>query len=198
MGGKKFKDYARDKYQVDMTQDEAFEARNAFFGTYSGLQPWHERQRRLVHKFGYVRSIIGRKRNLPEIYSKDQGTMAEAERQAINSPVQGFGSDLDVFSLIRIRKEISYDICRPVGTVHDAILMMVKIEHLAEVVPQIVKIMTDNKTVEETFKCPPITIPIEVEVKAGAWGKGTVIYDDKNGVIMDKIKEVQESFKEAV
>lgn len=191
MGGKKFKDYARDKYQVDMTQEEAFESRDAFFSTYAGLQPWHERQRRLVHKFGYVRSIIGRKRNLPEIYSRDQGTMAEAERQSINSPVQGFGSDLDVFSLIRIRKEISYEICRPIGTIHDAILVMVKIEHLGKVVPEIVRIMTDNKTVEKTFNCPPITIPIEVEVKAGAWGKGTVIYDDKNGLMMDKIIELK-------
>lgn len=191
MGSKKFKDYARDKYQVDYTQVEAQEARNQFFSTYTGLQPWHQRQRLLVHKFGFVRSPIGRKRRLPEIESTDQGTMAEAERQSINSPVQGFGSDLDVISLIRISNTISHEWCRPVGTIHDAILIEVRIDKLHEVAPVVVDIMKDNEYIEREFDCDPFTVPLEVELSVGAWGKGETVYDDKKGFMMDKVKEIQ-------
>lgn len=191
MGWRKFKDYARDKYGVIMTEDEAREARELFFELYAGLKPWHQRQRDLVHKFGYVRSILGRKRRLPEVFSTDQGTMAEAERQAINSPVQGFGSDLDVQSLIRIRKEIPRDICRAVGTIHDAILMYVRPWALDKVVAKVVDIMKDHKHIEKLFKTVPITVPIEVEVKVGPWGKGEVIYDDEHGLITDTIEKYQ-------
>lgn len=193
MGAPKFRDYARDKYQTIYSEQEAVQARKAFFNTYSALPLWHERQRRLVHKFGYVRSLIGRKRNLPEIYSNHHGTMAEAERQSINSPVQGLGSDLNLFSLVRINRELDPQYIKPVGTVHDAILMMVKTEKLHEICPKVAEIMMDSKTVEKVFKTVPITIPLEVEMKAGPWGKGAarVIYDENHGVMLDVIKDIQ-------
>lgn len=191
MGWRKFRDYARDKYGVDYTEQEAKAIRKAFFEVYSYLHPWHERQRKLVRKFGYVRSWIGRKRNLPEIYSNDEGTQAEAERQAINSPVQGLGSDLNLFSLVRINRELDLRYILPIGTVHDAILFMVRLDKLHQISPQVQKIMMDSKTIEKTFKTAPITIPLEIEMKAGPWGAGEVIYDENDGLKMDVIKKLQ-------
>jgi len=93
MGWRKFVDYARDSYGVVVTDDEAQESRERFFETYRGLRPWHDRQRRLVRSYGRVQSPIGRVRHLPDIESGDEEVRKEAERQAINSPVQSLASD---------------------------------------------------------------------------------------------------------
>src|SRR5690606_7048884 len=95
MGAAKFRDYAKVKYGVDLTEEEAYEFRERFFELYPLLPEWHERQRRFVTTHGYVRTPIGRKRRLPEIMSNDKGLRSGAERQAVNSPVQGAASDLD-------------------------------------------------------------------------------------------------------
>lgn len=171
MGAPKFREYARDKYGVDLTDEEAVQFRARFFDLYPGLPLWHDRQRRLVQKFKYVRSPIGRKRRLPEIDSPDRAVRGEAQRQAINSPVQSFASDLALFSLVRITQEFPPEKVRVVGTVHDAVLFTVKSEYLKEVIPRVHAIMTDMEVVERTFKVR-VPVPIEVDIKIGPWGSG--------------------------
>jgi DNA polymerase-1 len=179
MSAKKFREYARDKYGVDLNEEEAFEFRKRFFDLYPDLLSWHERQRRIVAKYKYVRSPIGRMRRLPEIDSPDKGVKAEAERQSINSPVQGFASDLCLYSLVRISREIPRNKFKPIGLVHDALLGLVKEEYLDEVCNQVKAIMIDSKTVEQVFNTQ-ITVPIEVELKYGAWGSGIVWEKNKS------------------
>lgn len=171
MGARKFHDYARDKYGVELTDGEAVEFREKFFDLYDGLPSWHERQRRLVKRYGYVRNPLGWKRRLPDINSPDKMKRAEAERQAINSPVQGMASQLAELSMIRIKKEIPRDQIRVSGLVHDAILGMIKAEYLEETLPKIQYIMTDVKDIKKKFGVD-ITVPLEVDIKTGAWGMG--------------------------
>ena len=102
MGWRKFKIYARDNYGVDLTDKEAEQWRDRFFQAYHSLPKWHSKQRRIVQSMGQVRSPIGRLRRLPDIYSTDKSKRAEAERQSINSPVQGFGSDLTILGMSEI------------------------------------------------------------------------------------------------
>ena len=192
MSAKKFREYARDKYGVDYTEEEAIETRQRFFESYFALPTWHDRMRRIVKKYGYVRSLVGRKRNLPDIYSSDKKLAAEAERQAINSPVQGLGSDFNIFSLVRIAHTLDMERVKIIGTVHDAILFEVRNDYLEEAVPVIVDIMTDMEHIEKVFKTQ-ITVPIDVEVKAGPWGSGEVVYDDINGVNFKRLKELSKS-----
>jgi DNA polymerase-1 len=171
MSAGKFKDYARDKYQVNLTDKEARDFRARFFELYPVLLNWHERQRQLARKFKYVRSPIGRKRRLPEVDSPDKKLSSEAERQAINSPVQGTASDLCMFSMIRLCKEFKPDVFRPIGLVHDATLSMVRNDRLYEIAGRIKEVMQDMDTVEKVFGCR-ITVPIVADVKIGPWGKG--------------------------
>jgi len=171
MSAKKFKLYARDKYQVKLSDIEAKQFRAKFFELYPVLLNWHERQRQFVRKFKYVRSPLGRKRRLPEIDSPEKSVAAEAERQAINSPVQGTASDLCVFAMIRLSKEFGPEVFRPIGLVHDATLSMVRNDRLYEIAARIKKVMEDMDTVEEVFGCK-ITVPIVADVKLGPWGKG--------------------------
>lgn len=175
MGWRKFIVYARDKYGVIFTEVQSKRARKRFFDQYYGLPKWHDRQRNLVHTLGQVRTLTGRIRHLPTIYSPEKGIMAEAERQAINSPVQGLASEFLSMSAIEIHKRLpDQSWFRPFGTIHD--------EHLSRVRED--RVMEAAKVVQEVMEDPPIihelgihlTIPLEVELSVGpSWGETKVL-----------------------
>lgn len=121
MGWRKFIGYAKTQYGVVFTEEEAQHIREAFFDRYSALPEWHMAMREFAHRNGYVRSYSGRIRHLPMIDSEDSGVQSEAERQAINSPVQEFGSALGVMALGRLNEEIDHRYLVPIAFVHDAI-----------------------------------------------------------------------------
>lgn len=174
MGWRKFKQYAKEKYAAEFTDKEAQGARRAFFRKYSSLPSWHARQRRIAHELGYVRSILGRKRRLPEIYSTEEGTVAEAERQAINSPVQSVPPDFSGLAINRLSQlpgfweEIYW-----VGQIHDALAFECRGDMVEKWCPLIQDAMI-NLPLDDLFNIE-VSVPIEVEVKVGdRWGQGTV------------------------
>lgn len=170
MSYRKLTIYARDKYEVIITDNQSKQFRNRFFGKYSGLLPWHDRVRRLVAGEGRVRSPIGRIRRLPEIYSPDEGLRKQAERNAINSPVQGFASDLKLMSLVEIDRVINWSDCKIVGEVHDAILGMVRKEK-ADFYLKKIKAIMESPPLLKKFGVK-IPFPIVADVEIGPWGKG--------------------------
>lgn len=190
MGWSKFKLYARDNYGVSLTDKEAQQWREKFFETYHGLPPWHSKQRRIVKSLGQVRSPIGRLRRLPDIYSSDKGKRAEAERQSINSPVQGFGSDLTILGMSEImgnaeyyHKEYVLDKSQffVIGTVHDATLFEVKNEYLHEFCWKAKAILEDPKALSEVFHFES-DVPIVADVAVGkSWGAGIELHMEKGG-----------------
>lgn len=170
MWWKKFRVYADQNYGVQVSESEAKAYREAFFRQYTGLGPWHDRQRRLVRNLGYVKSPTGRVRHLPTIMSTDEGVQAEAEREAINSPVQGFASDLTVLSMVLIHAELDPKKARIIGNVHDSIMLEVR-EEVAEEVARRVKHIMEHLPIKELFGFVP-TVPIEADVTIGQhWGE---------------------------
>ncbi len=174
MGWRKFIETAFNNYGSVFTETEAQGARIAYFDLFPGLLPWHAKQRRLVNEYGRVVSPLGRVRHLPDIYSPDQGVRAEAERQAINSPVQGFGSDLAVISMIEINRQLrekgwdQYAHC--LGLVHDAINFEIRDDYVARVIPIIKNTMEDMDLVYRKFGTV-VDIPIIADVAIGQhWG----------------------------
>ena len=171
MWWKKFKLYARDNYGVTVTDLEAQQSREAFFQLYSDFDPWHKRQRSYARRHGFVPSLAGRKRRLPAARSPyDTPQRREAERQSINSPVQSFANDINLMALLQLCKEFPRSIVRVVGTVHDAILLMVKEEYCKQVHDRLLEIMSGP----ELFKVFDITldVPIEADANIGPWGAG--------------------------
>jgi DNA polymerase I-like protein with 3'-5' exonuclease and polymerase domains len=170
MWWKKFKIYARDNYGVIVTDQQAQDSRKAFFALYSRLEEWHKRQKKYARRNGYVRSLSGRKRRLPNaMLAHDCPERGDAERQAINSPVQSFASDLNLMILIQLVREFPDDV-RPVGTVHDAILVEVRKEAVAKVYKRWLEIMEHPSALDElNIK---IRVPIKGEIKIGPWSKG--------------------------
>jgi DNA polymerase-1 len=181
MSWRKFIQTAFENYGSHFNEHEARGAREAYFALYPKLLPWHAKQRSLVNKYGKVTSPIGRVRHLPDVYSPDPGVRAEAERQAINSPVQGFASDLALFSMIHINrqfKELSLP-ARCVGLVHDAINFEIRNDAVRQALPIIKDTMEDMDAVQKTFGVY-VDVPIVADLKAGQhWGDSVELSEEQ-------------------
>jgi DNA polymerase I-like protein with 3'-5' exonuclease and polymerase domains len=172
MGWRKFTMTAWETYGVRVTEEEAVAFRKAFFDQFPGLVPWHAKQRRLAHTFGRVETPMGRVRHLPDIYSPDRGVASEAERQAINSPVQGFASDMCALSMVLLAKKFRSQGVRayPIGTVHDAVNWEIHGDDLEIALPQI-RYTMENLPLEELFGVV-MDVPIVADCKVGQrWGQ---------------------------
>lgn len=162
---------AWNNYGVAVTPEESVAFRKAYFQQFPDLIEWHRRQRRLVNKFKRVESPIGRIRHLPDVDSANREVKNGAERQAINSPVQSFASDMAIMALITITREFKKRglKARSVGTVHDAINFEVPVEELEEAMP-IIKHHMENPPIEEWFGVT-LDVPIIGDVAVSRmWG----------------------------
>ena len=170
MGWKKFREYAEQKYGLVVNDQQAKAMRKRFCETYPGLVEWHKRQRRIVRNLGEVRTFTGRIRHLPQIESPDQGLAAEAERNAINSPVQGFGAEMILMSLVEVNEYFQNDIVKLGGTIHDAMVGIVKEEYALEAMSRIKAIMESPRIMREFGIELPL--PVIADVTLGNWGVG--------------------------
>lgn len=172
MREKKFIETAKLKYGFEPTFQEASDYREGFFNLYSRLPEWHKKQVRLVHLSGHVRNLAGRKRRLPGIYSGDRSLSSEAERQAINSPVQGYIGDHKTMALIEVHETFDRETeLRVVGEVHDSILLWVREGRVDELLPRVARIMENPKLVQEFGIELPV--PIVADFEVGPWGDGS-------------------------
>lgn len=172
MGAPKFVHTAFTKYDLRFSVEEAQEIRKAFFQEYSNLPRWHAKQRRLANKYKRVSSPLGRIRHLPDIDSSDRGVKGEAERQAINSPVQSFASDLTQLSMILVNRKLrrlgieGYVI----GTVHDSLLFEIRDDYVAQALP-IIKDTMEHLPLKRLFGVE-VDLPIISDIGVGRnWGQ---------------------------
>jgi DNA polymerase-1 len=179
MGWRKFIETAFNNYGAVFNEAEAQGYRKAYFDLFPDLVRWHERQRRLVREYGRVQSPLGRVRHLPDIYSPEKGVQAEAERQAINSPVQGFASDMALLSMTLINAEFRRQgiAGNCLGLVHDAINFEIRDDDLWRALPIIKDIMEDPTPLRKKFGTV-LTIPIIADLKIGRhWGDAHEVQD---------------------
>lgn len=168
MSAKTFVDYAKG-YGLNITEEQSEGFRNNFFEAYPRLLPWHEECKEYARKNGHTWSPIGRKRFLPDINSSNWSNRGQAERQSVNSGVQGFASDMCISALsdIVFSDIIEHERCKVLGSVHDAILFEIRDDYVEEVVP-IVKEMMEHPSIIDGIDIP-IPIIADVEVHQ-AWG----------------------------
>lgn len=166
-------------YGIHFSPDEAEATRVAFFQAYPDLLVWHAKQRRLVKQFGRVESPMGRVRHLPDIYSPDRGVQAEAERQAINSPVQAMASDMLIFGMTLVAEQFRLQNvdAQVIGTVHDACNFQIHEKHMARALP-LIKHTFETLPMEEAFGVR-LNVPIIADLKAGHhWGDAVELSED--------------------
>ena len=167
MQAKKFVAYARDSYGQEFTQQEAEHVRNLFFAKYARLLPWHKEQEELCEMQGGVSNLFGRFRKLPLIYSSNKWERASAARRAINTPVQGSGSDLLISAATQINKELK-GIAWIGATVHDSIIGECHIEDKDYVDEVIRRIMLHPKVLDDFGV--ELRVPLDIDIGWGPWG----------------------------
>jgi len=145
-----FREYAWNSYGVSMSEEEAFNTRNAFFDLYSRLLPWHTEAKKFAKVRSYVRSPLGRVRHLPLINSPDRESRSKAERQAINSPIQATLSDMMQMAMVSIDRQYGNEDIRTFMMTHDSLSLYVPIERAVEWSPRLRDIM-ENLPLKKDF-----------------------------------------------
>lgn len=168
MVAKTFVAYARN-YGLNLTLEDSEKIRADFFNAYPRLLVWHEECKEFARQHGYIESPIGRKRWFDNINGYDFKKRSADERQAINSPVQGFGSDLCTSALADIvfSKELDHTIFNVLASVHDAILFEIRDDYVDELVPKL-KYMMEHPSIIDGIDVP-IPLVADVEVSQ-SWG----------------------------
>ena len=92
--------------QTTLSRSEAAEIIKSYFQTYPGIHEYIETQKEFARKHGYVETMMGRKRYLKDINSRNAVVRGHAERNAVNAPIQGSAADIIKIAMIRIHDEL--------------------------------------------------------------------------------------------
>ncbi len=145
---------------ADISFNEAREFIARYFAAFSGIKEYMTVSKALAKKQGYIETLFGRKRPLPEINSPLQMVRAQAERMAINMPIQGTEADLIKLAMIEVAKEL------PKVSKDSKVLLQVHDELVLEVPEKDVKKVA-NLVLETMQNVEQIGCPIVVDAKAG-------------------------------
>lgn len=121
------------KSGIIVTPEEAQKEMDIFFGQHPKLKTFLKKQEKFLRKNGYLVSLFGRKRRLPQIYSNDKGEEAYALRLALNFPCQSAASDMCLFGSILIyylMRQGKLPSTKSVCLVHDANYQITKPENI--------------------------------------------------------------------
>ena len=147
--------------QLDIKRGEAKKIIEAYFKQYNGLKSYMDETVEFAREHGYVKTLLGRKRQLRDINSRNALARTGAERVAVNTPIQGTAADLMKLAMIEIHKvfkERNFK-SRMILQVHDELVFDVHKEELEIVQP----------IIEEKMKnaIPNLKVPLLVESGTG-------------------------------
>jgi DNA polymerase-1 len=157
--------------RANIPRDEAQAFINNYFATYSGISYYMLHIRETARQKGYVSTLLGRRRWIPELEARNPSLRAAGERMAINMPIQGTAADIIKIAMIRLAGRLRDQgvRARMVLQVHDELLLEVPRSELAAVAPVV------RETMEHAL---PLDVPLDVELKSGDdWEAMTPIAD---------------------
>lgn len=143
-----------------MSFDESREYLDKYFTQHPAIAKYIEDTKALVAQQGYVESLFGRRRNLPDIQSGMPAVRAAAERAAINMPVQGTASDIMKLAMIDVAAAIT------AGKIQATMLLQVHDELVFEV--DEAKVKREAQKIKESMEhVYAMKVPLVVDVSAG-------------------------------
>lgn len=147
------------------SREEAQSFLNAYFNTFTRLAEYLEDTKAFARETGYTETLFGRRRQFPGITSSAPFIRAQAERMAINAPIQGTQSDVMRVAMIHIDEYLTkvdkHDEARVLLQVHDELVIEIKTDTLAHHIPRLADCMRDVLTLEQT-KGVPILVDVAV------------------------------------
>tara|TARA_B100000745_G_scaffold300172_1_gene253098 strand:+ start:698 stop:3034 length:2337 start_codon:yes stop_codon:yes gene_type:complete len=154
------------KKAIDSTQAEAQEYLNEYFSKYHKLSEYLEHTKGNARKFGYTETMFGRRRHFEGINSSLPFVRAQAERMALNAPIQGTQSDIIKIAMVKVDeflKKEGHD-AHLVLQVHDELVYEMKDPSIA---PKIKEIMENAVPLTDTND-----VPLKVDGAIGDnWGE---------------------------
>lgn len=149
---------------TELSREEAALFIKSYFEKYSGVKEYLDRTKKEAAEKGYVQTILGRRRYIPEINSTNAQVRMAAERMAINMPVQGTSADIIKVAMIQLQHEMDKQGLEAmmILQVHDELLFELprnEEEKLKELVLQIMP------------NAIKLSVPLKVDIKTGkSWG----------------------------
>ncbi|HVR40876.1 MAG TPA: DNA polymerase, partial [Thermoanaerobaculia bacterium] len=145
--------------ELNISTAQAKDWIEAYFARYPKIQEYLDRTLVEARSSGKVTTLFGRVRYIPEIHNRSFTVRGNAERMAINAPIQGTAADLLKLAMIALEKKLERTRAQMLLTVHDEIVIEAE-ETSAADVAGIVK-----ETMETIF---PLAVPLAVDAH---WGK---------------------------
>ncbi len=133
---------------------------NTYFATYSGISYYMLAIKEQARTQGFVTTLLGRKRHIPELAARNPTLRAAGERMAINMPIQGTAADIVKIAMIRLDERLRSGgfLARPLLQVHDELLLEVPRDEVDRLVPLL------RDTMESAL---PLDVPLTVDIKIG-------------------------------
>ena len=139
---------------------QAQEFIDSYFLRYPRVKDFIDSQIKSVRESGYARTLLGRRRSLPGINSRDNGPRSFAERQAVNSPLQGTAADLIKLAMLNIDRKLKQRNLKSIMVmqIHDELVFEAPADEIT-VMGRLIK-----EEMEGVYK---LLVPLKVNVKAG-------------------------------
>ena len=146
--------------RLRITRGEAAQFIEAYFATYPGVRQWIDATLERAREAGYVETLMGRRRYLPDLTAKNGMTRGNAERIAINTPLQGSSADMIKLAMIHLDKGMEEAIpgTRLILQVHDELIFSLHEEKTDEAGKYIARVMCDALALD---------VPVVVDVAVG-------------------------------
>jgi DNA polymerase-1 len=150
---------------TELSRQEASRFINAYYEKHSGVKQYVESTKRQARERGYVETVLGRRRYIPEINSSNAQVRAAAERMATNMPVQGTAAEIAKLAMIHIQREMDRRglKARMLLQVHDELVFEVPKDELEEMKELVEQMMPHAMT---------LSVPLKVETSVSKnWGE---------------------------
>ena len=148
--------------RLAIPRTEAANIIEAYFREYPAIREFMDRTVNEAREVGYVETISGRRRYFPDLNSGNQNLRGNAERAAINTPIQGTAADMIKLAMIRIASLLKENSCQTkmLLQVHDELVFDLALDEQEELIPQVLTVM-------KTALVLPHGVPIEVSSGTG-------------------------------
>jgi DNA polymerase I len=163
--------------RLGMTNAEAGTFIREYFARYPRVREYQEEVLAEGRRQGYVTTVLGRRRYLPELTAKHGGVRQAAERMAVNAPIQGTAADIIKKAMIDIEDYLDTHGCKAkmLLQVHDELVFEVPDDEVATLAPVVKRLMENAYTLD---------VPLEVDVKTGRhWGEMTPAREEEAALV---------------
>jgi DNA polymerase-1 len=170
--------------RAGISRAEAQEFISNYFATYSGISYYMLHIKETARARGYVTTLLGRKRSIPELEARNPALRGAGERMAINMPIQGTAADIMKIAMLRVAERLAADDfrARMLLQVHDELLFEVPRDEVGRLGSMV------RSTMESAL---PLDVPLTVDVKVGDdWeGMTPLTREDAARVEADELPE---------